>query len=225
MSKVKQKSADKITAMVNVVDNDGKKIADIDISDKYSTKELSSGFNPRFVHQILLSYLDNSRQATAKCKDRSEVSGGGKKPWKQKGTGRARHGSNRSPLWRHGGVTFGPTGEQNFSKAINKKAKKKAVRFALLELIKNSQIIVLEKFPEKADSTGKANKFISQFKLRSKTLIALDKESLSYSVFLDNLDTVVVKSDYQINALDIFKAGSMLCTKNAFQNIIDRIGR
>ncbi len=224
MPKTTKKPAEtKLNFSVDVVDSSGKKSESIDISKSYSPKEIEQGFNGRFVHQMLISYLDNTRQATAKVKDKSEVRGGGRKPWRQKGTGRARHGSSRSPIWRGGGVTFGPTGEQNFSKKVTKKARKKALRFAMLELVQTGQLVVVDKLDEKIDGTRKMAKFIESFKLLPNILVALDKESLSYSLFLDNLNTVTVKSGYQINALDIFKASSLLCTKSAFQDIINRL--
>jgi large subunit ribosomal protein L4 len=100
--------------------------------------------NNDLVHQAVVAQMANSRQILAHTKDRSEVKGGGKKPWRQKGTGRARHGSIRSPIWRGGGVTFGPTKNRNFAKKINKKMKRKALLTALSGKAKDKEIIVLD---------------------------------------------------------------------------------
>ena len=100
--------------------------------------------NSDLVYQVAVSQNSNRRQKTAKTKDRSEVRGGGKKPWRQKGTGRARHGSNRSPIWVGGGVTFGPNLEKNFKKIVPKKMRRKALFMVLSEKAKNNFIIVLE---------------------------------------------------------------------------------
>ena len=101
--------------------------------------------NHDLVHQVVVSQMANRRQIIAHTKDRGEVSGGGRKPWRQKGTGRARHGSIRSPLWRHGGVTFGPTKERVFKKKINTKMKRGALLMVLSEKAKNNFLILLDK--------------------------------------------------------------------------------
>ncbi|MBU0613743.1 50S ribosomal protein L4 [Patescibacteria group bacterium] len=102
--------------------------------------------NTGLIHEAITIQTENSRILRGVTKDRSEVRGGGKKPWKQKGTGRARHGSSRSPIWSGGGVTFGPTLFRNFGKKINKKARKKALAMLLTDRVVNDQFIVLESF-------------------------------------------------------------------------------
>ncbi|HPH78999.1 MAG TPA: 50S ribosomal protein L4, partial [bacterium] len=221
MPKTTKKSVDKENIDQNLevpVLNNSAKVSDkIDITPFFLTEEISDGFNQNFVHQILISYLDNQRQSTAKTKTRSEVSGSGKKPWKQKGTGRARHGSRRSPIWRGGGVSFGPTGEQNFSKNISTKMQKKAVRYALLEMVKNNRVIIIDQFNPQINKTKQAREFIEQFTPVTNLLVAVGKESLPMQVFLGNLNTLTVKLDYQISALDLFKANSLLCTLDSFR--------
>ena len=100
--------------------------------------------NSDLLYQAVMAQLGNSRQVLAHTKGRSEVRGGGKKPWRQKGTGRARHGSIRSPIWKGGGVTFGPTKERNFSKTINKKMKRKALFMALSSKVTDQQLMVFD---------------------------------------------------------------------------------
>ncbi|MCK5459794.1 50S ribosomal protein L4 [Candidatus Parcubacteria bacterium] len=110
---------------------------------------------PSLIKQVVVAQQANSRQVLAHAKDRSEVRGGGKKPWKQKGTGRARAGSSRSPIWIGGGVTFGPTKERNFSLKINKKMKKKALFMCLSDKVKNEKIILFDKIELKKIQTKK----------------------------------------------------------------------
>jgi len=101
--------------------------------------------NPDLVHQVAVAQMGNERQVLAHTKGRAEVRGGGKKPWKQKGTGRARAGSTRSPIWIGGGVTFGPTKDRNFSKKVNKKMKRKAMFMVLTEKLTSKNLLILEK--------------------------------------------------------------------------------
>ena len=112
---------------IDVYNIEGKKVSDLEL------KEEIFGIEPNeaLVHSVLVNYLANQRQGTQSTKTRSEVSGGGKKPWKQKGTGRARFGSTRNPIWRHGGVAFGRTGNENFTKKLSKTSKRVAVMQAL----------------------------------------------------------------------------------------------
>ncbi|MBI2064015.1 MAG: 50S ribosomal protein L4 [Candidatus Yanofskybacteria bacterium] len=118
----------------------GEIIGDVDLPDKI----FSVAMNIELVKQVIDAQTANSRQVIAHTKDRSEVRGGGRKPWRQKGTGRARHASIRSPIWRHGGVAFGPTKERNFEKKINKKTKRKALFMALSSKVKDRELLVLD---------------------------------------------------------------------------------
>lgn len=118
-------------------------------------------WNGDLVHQVVTSMHSNARAGTAKAKDRSEVSGGGKKPWQQKGTGRARHGSSRSPIWRHGGVTHGPLAEENNEKKINKKMSRKALHTILSEKLRKNEILFMSAFSMKEPKTREAKNIIT----------------------------------------------------------------
>ena len=207
---------------VNILSQSGETISSLDLLSYFPATELTEGYSPSFVHQILLSYLDNQRQATAKTKSRAEVRGGGKKPWRQKGTGRARVGSNRSPLWRHGGVSFGPRGNQNFTKSLTKKARQKACRYSILQFIVTEKIAVLDKLPSDIDKTKKIVQIINKLPIGSRNLIILDKESLSLTRFIDNLDTVRAISSMDACPLDLFKSDYLICTKVALEEFLTR---
>jgi len=125
---------------VSVYDQQGKEIGTTLLPKEIFDVKL----NPDLVHQVATSQMANRRQVIAHTKDRGEVRGGGKKPWRQKGTGRARHGSIRSPLWKGGGVTFGPTKERNFKKIIPKKMKRKALFMVLSAKAKENLLIILD---------------------------------------------------------------------------------
>ncbi len=125
---------------VKLYDQNSKDLGMVDLPDRIFSVEI----NPDLIHQAVVSQEANARKPLAHAKDRGEVRGGGKKPWRQKGTGRARHGSIRSPIWRGGGVTHGPRKEKVYSKKINKKAKQKALFMALSSKIRDGQLIVLD---------------------------------------------------------------------------------
>ena len=157
------------------------------------------------------AYLANSRSSHAKTMTRAEVSGGGKKPWKQKGTGRARFGSTRNPIWRHGGVAFGRTGEENFAKKITKSAKKIAIRQALS--IKNAEKAV-KTFAAEVKFTGKtkdAAKILKDMKLDNKNVLAVVAEKtpevLRSTNNIENLK--VVRATY-LNVFDIMNADAIV---------------
>lgn len=118
-------------------------------------------WNGDLVHQVVESMRSNARMSTAQAKDRSDVSGGGKKPWAQKGTGRARHGSSRSPIWRHGGVTHGPMNVKDYSKKINKKVRAKALYTVLSEKLRNGEVLFIDAIEMKAPKTAEAKAILT----------------------------------------------------------------
>lgn len=144
---------------VDVLNIQKKKVDSIDLSDRV----FNAKWNPDLVHQVIVSYMANARKPIAHTKDRGEVSGGGKKPWRQKHTGRARHGSTRSPIWVGGGVTFGPRNERDFSKKINKKMKDAALYSALSKKMKDNEIFILDSFSVESGKTKDAAALVASF--------------------------------------------------------------
>lgn len=159
------------------------------------------------------SYLANSRSSHAKTLKRGEVRGGGKKPWKQKGTGRARFGSTRNPIWRHGGVAFGRTGEENFTKKISKYAKRQAVCQALS--IKNAEkaVVVLEKEPKFTGKTKEAVKILADLKLEGKnTLMVVSEKTPEVLRATNNLNNLKLVRATYLNVFDILNADAVVFT-------------
>ena len=162
------------------------------------------------------AYLANSRSSHAKTMTRSEVSGGGKKPWKQKGTGRARFGSTRNPIWRHGGVAFGRTGNENFTKKIAKSSKLLAVRQALSLKNADKAVIVLDKDAKLDGKTKTAAKLLKDLKLEDKNVLAVAKEKTPEVLrSTNNLPNVkLVKATY-LNVFDIMNADAIVFSEDS----------
>lgn len=183
-------------------------------------------WNADLVHQVVTSQAANMRPKIAKAKDRSEVRGGGKKPWRQKGTGRARHGSIRSPIWRGGGVTHGPITEKNYKKKINKKMAKKALYTVLSAKAKDKEVIVLEDFNIK---DGKTKYAAESFKNFSKVpefsrltkgngvLAALAEKSVSNRRALRNLPYVGIEEARNLTANQVLQYKYILFTKEILE--------
>ena len=142
---------------IKVYNQAAEPVKDLELSANIFNVEASH----ELLHQAMVAQMANSRQVLAHTKDRSEVSGGGKKPWKQKGTGRARAGSSRSPIWIGGGVTFGPTKDRNFKKKINQKMKQKAIFMVLSDRVKNNALVVLDSLELAEFKTKKFNEILS----------------------------------------------------------------
>jgi len=181
-------------------------------------------WNDDLVHQVVVSMGSNRRDSIAHTKNRGDVRGGGKKPWKQKGTGRARHGSIRSPIWRGGGVTFGPTNERNWSKKINKKAKIKALFSILSHKMKDGEILFVDdvKFeaPKTKDAKGVLGKLsgIKGFegiltKKKNSTYLALGGRDESTEKSFSNFGNIGVGELRNINPLDILNYKYLVITK------------
>jgi len=142
---------------LNLYNQEGQNVGTVDVQDGIFDLVL----NNDLVHQAVVAQMANSRKVIAHAKDRSEVRGGGKKPWRQKGTGRARHGSTRSPIWAGGGATFGPTKDRVFTKKINKKMKQKALFMSLSSKVKGEELMILDKITLKDIKTKEAQVIIS----------------------------------------------------------------
>ncbi len=174
-------------------------------------------------HELLklayTAYLGNGRTNLAIVKRRGEVRGGGKKPWRQKGTGRARVGSSRNPIWRGGGIVFGPTGDENFTKQLNVKAKRLAIRQALSLQADAGNIIVIEDLQSKNAKTAELAKLLSKIEAANNVVIAVDKKTDELTRSAANLPGVKVVHAQYLNVFDILNAGKLVLTVAALQVI------
>ena len=186
---------------------------DISISNEVFSKE----FNESLIHQVVVSFLASSRQGSAKQKNRSEVRGGGKKPYRQKGTGRARAGTIRSPLWRGGGVTFASR-PRDFSKKINKKMYRSAIKSIFSELVRQNRLVAFEKPVLKKPKTKEIANFLNQFSL-SKVLIITDELDMNLYLSARNIPNVEVISVREINPVNLLKPQKVAVTSEALKQI------
>lgn len=179
-------------------------------------------FNADLVHQVAVSLQANKRQVSAHTKNRSEVRGGGKKPWRQKGTGRARHGSRRSPIWRGGGVTFGPRNDTIYAREIPKKMRRKALFMVLSQKAKNENIIVLDKIELQAGKTKEMAKSLSALPCKNQTtLIALPKSDKKIFLASRNIKKTSIDDARNLNVLDLLNSKYLLITKETVKTIKD----
>lgn len=189
---------------------------------KLSDSCFNVDYKKTLVHQVITSYFSNGRENIASQKNRSAVRGGGKKPWRQKGTGRARAGTTRGPIWRGGGVTFA-TGKRNYSEKINKKMYKVAMKSIMSELIRQKRVIAIDKIELKEIKTKEVSKLLKKHKLQSVLIVA---NSIDEKLFLSarNLkDVGIATVDYLDPALMLsFK--NILIVKDALEGFEKRFG-
>lgn len=169
------------------------------------------------------SYLANARLASATTKQRGEVSGGGKKPWKQKGTGRARFGSTRNPIWRGGGVVFGPRGNENYTKKLSKTAKKVAVRQALTLAEQAKKISV--KDIKTTGKTAEIAKFLADNKLERRVLMVVDEKTTELMRATNNIQNVLVVRANYLSVYHILNADQIVITPKALPVITEWLGK
>jgi|TARA_B100001996_G_scaffold263719_1_gene205717 large subunit ribosomal protein L4 len=186
---------------------------DISISNEVFSKE----FNESLIHQAVISFMSSSRQGSAKQKNRSEVRGGGKKPYRQKGTGRARAGTIRSPLWRGGGVTFASR-PRDFSKKINKKMYRAAIKSIFSELVRQNRLVAIEKPVLKKPKTKEIASFLNEFSL-SKVLIITDELDMNLYLSARNIPNVDVITVREINPVNLLKPQKVAVTGEALKQI------
>ena len=190
---------------------------DINISENAFSKD----FNEALVHQAVVSFLAGSRQGSSKQKTRSEVRGGGKKPYRQKGTGRARAGTIRSPLWRGGGVTFASR-PRNFSKKINKKMYRAAIKSIFSELVRQNRLVAIEKPVLEKPKTKEIASFLKEFSL-SKVLIITEELDINLYLSARNIPNVEVITVREINPINLLKPQKVAATSEALKQIEDWI--
>ncbi len=176
-------------------------------------------------HELLkaayVAYLANGRTSAGKTKTRGLVRGGGRKPWKQKGTGRARFGSSRNPIWRGGGIVFGPTGEENYSHKMHTNAKRQAIRQALSVANDDGKIIVIENFAVKDNKTAEAAKFLTKIGATKNTLVVVNDKSDDVVRATSNLSNVILVQANYLNVYDVLNADHIVVTSDALKTITE----
>ena len=199
---------------VSVFDVNGKKVSDIDLADGIFGIEP----NTSAMHLVVVNYLANQRQGTQSTRTRSEVSGGGKKPWRQKGTGRARQGSTRAPQWYHGGIAHGPK-PRTYGGDINKKVRRLAMKSALSSKVAGDELVVLDSFKLDAIKTKEVVKTLGALNTGKKTLIVLpEKDDVVYRS-ARNIAGVKVSLVSTLNVYDILNCDTLLVLKDAVAKI------
>ena len=200
-------------AKVSVYNIEGKEVGDIELNDAIFGVEV----NEHLVHLAVVAQLANKRQGTQKAKTRSEVSGGGRKPWKQKGTGHARQGSIRAPQWKGGGVVFAPT-PRDYTINLNKKEKRLALKSALSSRVKENKFIVVDDFAMDEIKTKKMRQTLDNLKF-SKALVVYYKGETNTDISVRNLRGVKAASPNTINVYDILKYNTVVASKAAVNTI------
>ncbi len=180
-------------------------------------------------HELLKAaytmYLANGRSNLAVTKTRGLVRGGGKKPWKQKGTGRARFGSSRVPIWRGGGITFGPTGQENYSKQLNIKAKRLAIRQALSLASEAAKVTVIEDLASKAGKTAEVAKLLTKIGANRTVLVVVEQKTPELIRSTQNLQAVTLVSAHYLNVFDVLNADCIVFTKSALAATTDWLSK
>ena len=189
----------------------GEKVKDIKLNDEIFGIEP----NNQTIYDAVVRKGASLRQGTHAVKDRSEVSGGGIKPWRQKGTGRARQGSIRAPHWRHGGIVFGPTTERNYEKKQNRKESRLALKSALSYKAANKGIMILEKFDVKDAKTKTFIKMLETLKIEGKVLVVVKELTDNLILASRNLSDVKVIESHEINTYDVLNYKTVVITEEA----------
>jgi large subunit ribosomal protein L4 len=180
--------------------------------------------NKSLVYEMVRQYQAGGRQGTAATKTRGLVSGSGRKLWRQKGTGRARIGSIRSPLWRHGGTVFGPQ-PRNYSYSVPAKKQKAALRSVLAQKLKGSSVFVLEEISLEQAKTSAARKFLTAFKIDSKTLFVDSAKNKSLRLSVRNLGNAKFSTVAGLNIVDAMKYKNLVISKDAFSQLTKMLAK
>ena len=204
-------------ANVNVLNQNGEVVSNVELNDSVWAIEP----NQQAMFDAVMVYRASTRQATAKTKIRSEVRGGGKKPWRQKGTGRARQGSIRAPQWRGGGIVFGPTGEQNYKIKMNKKVRVLALKSALSFKNGESALKVVDQFTFEDYKTKEMISCMEKLNATGKTLVVVTEDTADEKAWVSsfNIPNVLFVYSWEFNVYDILNCDTLIVTENAVKDI------
>ena len=199
---------------VDVYDMKGKKVSDVELAESIFGIEP----NEAIVHSVLVNYLANQRQGTQSTKTRAEVRGGGKKPWRQKGTGRARQGSIRAPQWIKGGIALGPK-PRSYKYQVNKKEKRLAIKSCLSSKVLENQLVVVDSLPFKEIKTKEMAKTLTNLKVEGKTLILLPEKNETVQKSARNIEGVKTTLVNTINVYDLLKYNNLVVTLDTVKKL------
>jgi large subunit ribosomal protein L4 len=204
---------------VAVYNKEGATVGEITLSDAVFGAEVNAGL----MHEVVNMYLANQRQGTSDTKTRSEVSGGGRKPWRQKGTGRARAGSTRAPNWRHGGVTFGPH-QREYGWTMPKKARRVALRSALSAKLAAGDVIVVESFDLEAPKTKEAVALFKALNAAKKPFLVTAEQNQVIYKSVRNIEGANVNGAANLNVYEVLNASKLILTKDAVAKVEEVLG-
>ncbi len=201
-------------AKVKVYNVKAQEVGSVSLADDLFAVE----YNEPLIHEVIVAYNANQRQGTKSTLTRSEVRGHAKKPWRQKGTGRARQGSTKGPQWTGGGIVFAPK-PRDFSKKVNKQKKRLALLSALSQKIRQNEVVVLDKFAFDKAKTKEAQSFVDAFGFKGNTLVVSDKNSKETILSVANIPTLDVEEIARLNTYDIVSCKNLVITQSAIKSI------
>lgn len=205
---------------ISVYNLKGKKVEDINLSE--SVFGLSS--NNVLLHQVYVSMLANRRQNLSHTKDRAERSGSGRKPWKQKGTGNARTGSVRNPIWRKGGIVFGPTKDRNFKQKINKKMKLKSIMIAFSEKVRSKSLIAVDEIKLSRKKTKEFAKALEALGIKKSVLISFSEKEKGLYPYCRNLKNVTGVPVDNLSVIDMLNCKYLMLSKDSIKHLEKKYG-
>ena len=205
-----------MTTAIPLFNQKGNKISEFPLDEKIFDGEVNKGL----LHQVVRMYQANLRQGTHATKTRGEVSGGGKKPWRQKGTGRARAGSNRSPLWRHGGTIFGPH-PRDYSYSLPKQMKHSALRSGLNAKVKDGEILLVDKLQVDKPKTKEMAAMLQALKIEGKALMVVEKMTDALKLSCRNIPGLSLRRGQEVNVYDLLRHTKVVIEQAAFAGLCE----
>jgi len=200
---------------MDVLNIKGEKVKDISLDESVWGIEP----NDTVLYDAIRLATSNARQGTHSVKTRAEVSGGGRKPWRQKGTGRARAGSTRSPIWRKGGVAFGPQTERNYTLKMNRKERRLALKSALTYKVKDKELVILDELKLESNKTKEMKEILTNLKVERNVMLLIDELDENVVLSARNLHNVLVLAADEINTMDVISANKIIATEAAIKSV------